>query len=191
MTLVRLFNIYILRLFIINGFILIGILPFYIFVLGTIPTLINGISYENTKISKINIDLHENMGRHNSTCYVNVYFLGKNGITYVSSELCEDFDLENDINKNIYVRIDHGSELRNSIFQRNPTGSGFFNSVLKVEDKEINSKYLPHDGTWTGCFIVGLLCFIRWLQVSLIPRIKGIHPLQIALKNRIANQNKY
>lgn len=186
----RIINIYFLQLFFINGFVIIGIVPFYIFVLGTIPTLISGITFEDCVIASIKINTNTNGGRHNSSCYVDVIFVSHNGITYHSSELCKEFEYnpleENfkEIGKRAKVRIDHGAEMNIKLFQRHQIGDGFFNSVIQIESKKINSKYMPNNMTWTFFFLWGLVSFIRWLQVSLIPRIKGKHPLQIAFKKQ-------
>lgn len=190
MNIIRFININIFHLFVINGFVLAGILPFYIFVLGTIPTILKGVSFQECIITEIEFRNNKNSGKYNNTCYLIIQAISTNGRTYTFSELCNDFKYDpiterfTDIGKPVYARIDHGSELEIPFITRHQKGNGFFNSIIKLDNKPLNNKYLPNNMTWSVFFIWGMSCFIRWVQVSLVPRLKGTHYLQITFKNQ-------
>lgn len=173
-----------IQLTVTNFFVVIGILPFLTLGLN-LNSFIYGYYFMNAKITRVkHIEIG---GKQYSTCYNTIYFLDKNGIESSVGEKCENISGA-DVNKNIYVRIDNAKD---KTFLRISTPTPMFNSIISIEGKEINSKYnLP----WFDIIMsfLGFVMFICWLKYSLIPRIRGTHPLQIALKNKsnIKNQIK-
>jgi hypothetical protein len=169
-----------IQLSVTNCFVLVGFFPF-IFLLQNFPSIISGFYFYETKVTKFS-DAPEPMGKSYNTCYVIVEFNDKYGNRAISSEFCENFDYENDIGKRIYVRISNESSIK-WIVPPMKDGNRIFNSVISIEGRQINSKYnMPW--FFLSLSLFGLIMFVCWLKYSLIPRLKGTHPLQIALKNQ-------
>lgn len=170
-----------IRLFLPNFYVTVGILPFFIF-LSIIPSLFYGYYYYTAKIIRFDNAPNSQLKSYN-TCYTVVVFLDKDNQEQYSQELCDNFNLENDLGKNILVRIDRGPKSKWNLIGSFQKGSGPFNSVISIEGRQINSKY---DMPWLflSLSLLGLLMFILWIKNSLVPRIKGTHPLQVELKKR-------
>ena len=174
------------RLIFPNFYVLVGIMPFFAF-LSMFSTLIMGVKFEKTKIEKIIYNSAPRWGKYNNnSCYYYVCYKTMAGNLVKHQEKCEYLNELNDVGKSIIVRIDCGTYIKNYPF-KNVEGQGAFDSIISVEGRQINSKY---DMPWfpLSLSLLGLLMFILWIKNSLIPRIKGTHPLQIALKNRKPEQ---
>lgn len=173
-----------IQLTVTNFFVVIGFLPFII-LLSNISSLMGGYYFMNSKIVKV--EYSENGGRHNGSCYNAVYFLDKNGVESMVYEKCENISSA-DINKNIYLRIDN---TKDESFLGLTTSTPLYNSIISVDGNKIESRNVFFN-TGTLFSFLGLIMFIFWLKFSLIPRIRGTHPLQTALKNKsnIKNQIK-